>query len=55
MKEYVWQLGSYLARTGDLLELSLQLNKTPMSAVGSKSNYGFPEEVARDLLMSWEQ
>jgi hypothetical protein len=55
MNEYVWQLGSYLTRTGDPLELSLQLNKTPMSAVGSKSNYGFPEEVARDLLMSWEQ
>ena len=55
MNEYVWQLGSYLTRTGDPLELSLQLNKTPMSAVGSKSNYGFPDEVARDLLMSWEQ
>jgi hypothetical protein len=41
MNEYVWQLGSYLTRTGDPLELSLQLNKTPMSAVGSKSNYGF--------------
>ena len=39
---------------GDPLELSLQLKKTPMSAVGSKSNYGFPDAVARDLLMSWE-
>jgi len=55
MNEYAWQLGSYLTHTGDPLELSLQLNKTPMSAVGSKSNYGFPDEVARDLLMSWEQ
>jgi hypothetical protein len=55
MNEYVWQLGSYLTRTGDPLELSLQLNKTPMSAVGSKSSYGIPDEVARDLLMSWEQ
>ena len=54
MNEYVWQLGSYLARTADLLELSLQLNNTPMSAVGSKSSYGFPDEVARDLLMNWE-
>ena len=35
--------------------LSLQLNNTPMSAVGSKSSYGFPDEVARDLLVSWEQ
>jgi hypothetical protein len=54
MNDYVWQLGSYLTRTGDPLELSLQLNNTPMSAVGSKSNYGFPDAVARDLLMSWE-
>jgi hypothetical protein len=54
MNEYAWQLGSYLARTADLLELSLQLNNTPMSAVGSKSSYGFPDEVARDLLMNWE-
>ena len=48
------QLGSYLTRTDDPLELSLQLSETPMSAVGSKSNYGFPDAVARDLLMSWE-
>lgn len=54
MNEYVWQLGSYLARTADLLELSLQLNHTPMSAVGSNSSYGFPYVVARDLLMNWE-
>ncbi len=54
MNEYVWQLGSYLTRTADPLELSLKLNSTPMSAVGSKSSYGFPNEVARDLLMSWE-
>jgi hypothetical protein len=52
MNEYVWQLGSYLTRTDDLLELSLQLNNTPMSAVGSKSSYGFPDEVARELLMN---
>ena len=43
MNEYVWQLGSYLTRTGDLLELSLQLNNTPMSAIGSKSSYGLPD------------
>ena len=54
MNEYVRQLGSYLACTGDLLELSLQLNNTPMCAVGSKSSYGFPDEVARDLLMNCE-
>lgn len=54
MNEYVWQLGHYLAHTGDPLELSMQLNRTPMSAVGSKSNYGFPDEVARELLLSPE-
>jgi hypothetical protein len=54
MNEYVRQLGSYLTRTGDPLKLSLQLNKIPMSVVGSKSNHSFPDEVARDLLMSWE-
>jgi hypothetical protein len=46
------QRGSWNAY--DLLELSLQLNNTPMSAVGSKSSYGFPDEVARDLLMNCE-
>lgn len=54
MNEYVWQLGGYMTHTGDPLELSMQLNKTPMSAVGSKLNYGFPDEVARELLLSWE-
>jgi len=54
MNEYVWQLGSYLSRTSDPLKLSLQLSRTPMSAVGSRSNYGFPDEVARDLLMNYE-
>jgi hypothetical protein len=54
MNEFVWQLESYLTRTSDLLELSLQLSETPMSAVGSKSNYGLPREVARDLLTGRE-
>jgi hypothetical protein len=51
MNEFVWQLGSYLSRTSDPLELSLQLSETPMSAVGSKSSYGVPREVAQELLM----
>jgi hypothetical protein len=53
INEYVRQLGSYLTRTTNSLELSLQLSQTPMSAVGSKSNYGFPDAVAQELLMSW--
>ena len=51
MNEFVWQLGSYLNRTNDPLELSLKLSETPMSAVGSKSSYGYPREVAQQLLM----
>jgi hypothetical protein len=53
MNEYVWQLRSYMTCTTNLMELSLQLCQTPMSAVGSKSNYGFPDAVARELLLSW--
>jgi hypothetical protein len=52
MNEFVWQLGSYLMKTTDSVELSLQLSQTPMSAVGSKSSYGFPDAVARDLLLN---
>lgn len=55
MNEFMWQLGSYLTRTDDPLKLALQLSQTPMSAVGSKSSYGFPDAVARELLMSGSQ
>ncbi len=52
MNEFVWQLGSYLTQSADPLTLSLQLSQTPMSAVGTRSSYGFPDAVARELLMS---
>jgi hypothetical protein len=55
MNEFARQLHFHLTRGRDPLGLSLRLSETPMSAVSSKSNYGFPAEVARDLLMSWEQ
>lgn len=54
MNEFVWQLRSYLSGTSDPLELSLQLSETPMSAVGSRSSYGIPREVAQELLMGWK-
>jgi uncharacterized protein DUF6933 len=54
INEFAWQLDSYLSRTSDSLSLSLQLSDTPMSAVGSKSNYGIPHEIARDLLLCWK-
>jgi hypothetical protein len=38
--------------TSELLRLSLQLSDTPMSASGSKPNPGFPNQVARELLMN---
>jgi len=50
MNEFVWQLGAYLDRTGDALELARELSDTPMSAVGSKSLLGVPADVARELL-----
>ncbi len=50
MNEFAWQLGAYLDRTGDALELALRLSDTPMSAVGSKNRYGVPADVARELL-----
>ena len=54
MNEFVRQIESDLTRIRDPLHLSLRLGETPMSAVGSKAYYGLPNEVARDLLMSWE-
>ena len=50
MNEFAWQLGAYLARTDDALELARELSDTPMSAVGSKSRLGIPADVARELL-----
>jgi uncharacterized protein DUF6933 len=54
INEFARQIESDLPRIDDPLHLSLRLGETPMSAVGSKANYGLPNEVARDLLMSWE-
>lgn len=55
INEFVWQLENYMTSTHDSLSLSLHLSDTPMSAIGSKSNLGFPREVAWSLLMSKEQ
>jgi len=50
MNDFAWQLGFYLSRTDDALELARRLSDTPMSAVGSKSRLGIPADVARELL-----
>jgi hypothetical protein len=50
MNDFTWQIGAYLSRTDDALELARRLSDTPMSAVGSKARYGIPADVARELL-----
>jgi len=51
MNEFAFHLGFYMERSGDPLVLALGLSDTPMSAVGSKSLYGIPRDVARELLI----
>ena len=50
MNDFAWQVGGYLDRTDDALELARRLSDTPMSAVGSEARLGIPAEVARELL-----
>ena len=50
MNDLSFQLGAYMERTGDALELTLRLSDTPMSAIGTKGNLGLPREVACELL-----
>jgi hypothetical protein len=50
MNDFAYQLDAYVGDTGDPLELALKLCETPMSAIGSKSGYGIPKEIARELL-----
>lgn len=50
MNDFAWQVGGYLSRTDDALELARRLSETPMSAIGSKARLGIPAEVARELL-----
>jgi uncharacterized protein DUF6933 len=50
MNDFAVQTEAYLERTDDLLTLALRLSDTPMSAIGGKSGYGYPGEVACQLL-----
>jgi hypothetical protein len=52
MNEFAFHLSVELNEIRDPLALSMRLSDTPMSAVGSKSHYGIPREVARELLTS---
>ena len=50
INEFAYQLFAYVGQTSDPLELALRLSDTPMSAIGAKSTYGIPMNVARELL-----
>jgi hypothetical protein len=50
INEFAYQLDAYVGDTSDPLGLALRLCETPMSAIGSKSNYGIPKDIARELL-----
>jgi hypothetical protein len=52
MNEFAFHLGFRMERSGDPLVLALELSDTPMSAMGSKSHYGIPRQVARELLIN---
>jgi hypothetical protein len=52
MNDFAFHLRVDLNGVRDPLALSLRLSDTPMSAVGTKSRYGIPREVAFELLMS---
>jgi hypothetical protein len=50
INDFAYQLDAYVGDTSDPLQLALKLSETPMSAIGSGSSYGFPKDVARELL-----
>jgi hypothetical protein len=50
MNELAFHLGVRRDPGREPLELALSLSDIPMSAVGSKSRYGIPREVAHELL-----
>jgi hypothetical protein len=52
MNELAFHLRVRQEQIGDPSEMAVSLSGIPMSAVGSKSHYGIPREVARGLLLS---
>lgn len=51
MNDLAFQASVHLARGDDLFSISRRLADTPMSAIGPKrGDYGYPREVARELL-----
>ena len=52
MNELAFHLGVGQCQFSDPVEMAVSLSCIPMSTVGSKSRYGIPREVARDLLVN---
>ncbi len=52
MNEFAFHLGVRQEQLSEPIEMAVSLSGLPMSAVGSKSRYGIPREVARGLLLS---
>jgi hypothetical protein len=50
INEIAYQLDAYEGNTSNPLELALRLCETPISSVGSRSSYGIPRNIARELL-----
>jgi len=51
INDLAFQASVHLARGDDLFTISRRLADTPMSAIGTKrGDYGYPREVARELL-----
>ena len=52
MNELAFHLGMRQEQISDPIEMAVSLSGIPMSAVGSKSRYGIPRDVAHSLLVS---
>jgi hypothetical protein len=52
MNELAFHLGVRQDQLSDPVDMAVSLSGIPMSAVGSKSHYGIPRDVALDLLVN---
>jgi hypothetical protein len=52
INEFAFHLGVRQDQISDPVEMAVSLSGIPMSAVGSKSRYGIPRDVAHALLLS---
>ncbi len=52
MNELAFHLGVRQDQLSDPVDMAVSLSGIPLSAVGSKSHYGIPRDVALDLLVN---